>query len=243
MENYFQKIILIIILSLNQSISAQEVKGIIYDSNGAVPDFEVLNKTRNSYAKTNEQGFFSINSKLGDTLVFNTLVYQKQTLIVKEINLKETIVVELKTAVNALDQVNISSSTNEFRIEKANQEIERKIISDKEKNWFLYEIPESKGNIYDGLVSVINSVFPKKPEIRIIELNDYQELFSSDENLNYDYLQETLNIPEHQYNLFFDYLESKSLNYDLLRKANRLDLIEKINHLSAEFKIMLQSSE
>ena len=238
------RIFIIIILFFIQSVTAQEVRGIIYDSDGRVSDFEIVNLNSSIYSTTDQEGYFNISSYLGDTLVFNSIQYEKQILIVEQRHLQETIVIELRKTINALDQVNISSSTREFNVKKANNELKKEFLTDIEKNWFLYYPPNSKGNLFDGFVSVFNKLFPKKPEIRIIELSDYQELFSSDDTLNFEYLKESLGIPEKHNYLFFEYLESKSLNYDLLDAQRRLDLIQRINHISKEYiNNMLESNE
>ena len=236
------RIFIIIILFCIQSVTAQEIRGIIYDSDGTVSDFEIVNLNKAIYSTTNQDGYFTISSDLGDTLVFNSIQFEKQILIVEERHLQETIVVELKKTVNALDEVNINSSNGEFNVKKENKELKKRILTDLEKNWFIYYPPEAKGNLYDGLVSIINKLFPKKPEISIIKFSDYQELFASDEILNYEYLNESLGIPENHYNLFFDYLESKSLSYDLLDESKRMDLIQKINYLGSEYITMLESN-
>ncbi len=237
------RIFIIIILFCIQSVKAQEVRGIIYDSDKRVSDFVVINLNDAIYSTTNQEGYFTISTDLEDTLVFNSIQFDKQILIVEQRHLQEPIVIELKKTVNPLDQVNISSSTREFNVKKANNELKKEIITDIERNWFIYYPPNPKGNLFDGFVSVINKLFPKKPKIRIIELNDYQELFTSDETLNFEYLKKSLGIPENHYYLFLDYLESKSLNYELLDKSRRLDLIQKINHISEEYIIMLRSNE
>ena len=237
------RIFIIIILFCIQSVTAQEIRGIIYDSDGRVSDFEIVNLNSAIHSTTNQEGYFTIPSDLGDTLVFNSIQFEKQILVVEQRHLQETIVIELKKTVNALDQVNISSSNRKFNLEKENNKLKKEFLTDLERNWFIYYPPNPKGNIFDGFLSVIDKLFPKKPEIRIIELSDYQELFTSDEILNFEYLKVSLGIPENHYNLFLDYLESKSLNYELLNKSERLDLIQKINHLSEEYIIMLRSNE
>ncbi|MCP9198853.1 hypothetical protein MKO06_02975 [Gramella sp. GC03-9] len=237
------RILIIILLFCITHVSAQEVKGILYDSEGRVADFEIVNQNTGVQSATGVEGFFAIQAEVGDSLVFNSIQYEKQLLIVEPRHLQETIVVELKKSINALDQVNISSSSGEFNAERENTALKKEFVSDRERNWFLYEIPNSKGNLYDGLVSIFNKLFPKEPEIRIIELRDFQELFASGETLNYEYLKARLQIPENRYNLFFDYLESKSLNYDLLDESKRLDLIQQINDLAEEYLMMLEMDE
>jgi len=237
------RIFIIIILFCVQSVKAQQVRGIIYDSDERISDFEIVNLNSGIYSTTNQEGYFTISTDLGDTLVFNSIQFEKQILIVKKRHLQEPIVIELKKTINALDQVNISSSTMEFNVEKANNELKKEFLTDLERNWFIYYPPNPKGNLFDGFVSVINKLFTKKPEIRIIKLSDYQELFTWDDTLNFEYLENSLGIPENHYSLFLDYLESKSLNYELLDNSRRLDLIQKINHISEEYIIMLKSNE
>jgi len=237
------RIFIIIILICIQNVTAQEVRGVIYDSDQRVSDFEIVNINNDNSTTTNQEGYFTISSDLGDTLVFNSLQFEKQILIIEKSHLQGTLVIELKKFINSLDQVNISSSSKEFNVKKANNELKKTFITDIEKNWFIYNPPNPKGNILAGFLSGNKKSITKKPEIRIIQLSDYRELFISDETLNFEYLKNSLGIHENHSNLFFDFLESKSLDYELLDKSRRLDLILKIKDLSEEYIVMLKSNE
>jgi len=237
------RIFIIIILICIQNVTAQEVRGVIYDSDQRVSDFEIVNINNDNSTTTNQEGYFTISSDLGDTLVFNSLQFEKQILIIEKSHLQGTLVIELKKFINSLDQVNISSSSKEFNVKKANNELKKTFITDIEKNWFIYNPPNPKGNILAGFLSGNKKSITKKPEIRIIQLSDYRELFISDETLNFEYLKDSLGIHENHSNLFFDFLESKSLDYELLDKSRRLDLILKIKDLSEEYIVMLKSNE
>jgi len=237
------RIFIIIILICIQNVTAQEVRGVIYDSDQRVSDFEIVNINNDNSTTTNQEGYFTISSDLGDTLVFNSLQFEKQILIIEQSHLQGTLVIELKKFINSLDQVNISSSSKEFNVKKANNELKKTFITDIEKNWFIYNPPNPKGNILAGFLSGNKKSITKKPEIRIIQLSDYRELFISDETLNFEYLKNSLGIHENHSNLFFDFLESKSLDYELLDKSRRLDLILKIKDLSEEYIVMLKSNE
>ncbi|WP_141878040.1 hypothetical protein [Gramella sp. Hel_I_59] len=190
---------------------------------------------------TNQEGYFSISSDLGDTLVFKSIQFEQQILIVDENHLQTTLVIELKKIVNLLDEVNISSSSEEFNVKTANRELKKTIQTDLEKNWFIYYPPNPKGNLLASIIPGNKKSVPKKSEIRIIRLNDYVELFASDDTLNCEYLKNSFGIPENGCNIFLDYLESKSLNYELLGPTRRLDLIQKIYEASQEYIVILES--
>ena len=235
------RIFVILILIGIQSVTAQEIRGIVYESNERVSDFEIVNMNSGISSTTNQEGYFSISSDLGDTLVFKSIQFEQQILIVDENHLQRTLVIELKKIVNLLDQVNISSSSQEFNVKTANKELKKTFQTDLEKNWFIYYPPNPKGNLLASIIPGNKKSIPKKPEKRIIHLSDYIELFTSDETLNFKYLKNSLGIPEKHYNLFFDYLESRSLNYELLNQSRRLDLIQKINDESEKYIVILES--
>jgi len=235
------RIFIILILICIQSVTAQQVTGIVYESDERVSDFEIVNMNSGISSTTNQEGNFSISSDIGDTLVFTSIQFEKQILIVEETHLQKTLVIELKRIVNILDQVNISSSSKEFNVKTANKELKKTFVTDLEKNWFIYYPPNPKGNLLAGFLPENKKSIPKKSEIRIIHLSDYIELFTSDETLNCEYLKNSLKIPENRCNLFFDYLESKALNYELLDPSRRLDLIQKIYEASEEYIVIIES--
>ncbi len=235
------RIFIIFILIFIQSLTAQEIRGIVYDSDERVSDFEIVNMSSGISSTTNQEGYFSISSDLGDTLVFNSIQFEQQILIIDENHLQTTLVIELKKIVNLLDQVNISSLSKEFNVKTANRELKKTFKTDLEKNWFIYYPPNPKGNLLASIIPGNKKSIPKKSEIRIIHLSDYVELFASDDTLNCEYLKNSLGIPENRCNLFFDYLESKSLNYDLLDPSRRLDLLQKIYEASEEYIVMQES--
>ncbi|TQI71118.1 hypothetical protein JM79_2044 [Gramella sp. Hel_I_59] len=235
------RIFIILILICVQSLTAQEIRGIVYESDERVSDFEIVNMNSGISSTTNQEGYFSISSDLGDTLVFKSIQFEQQILIVDENHLQTTLVIELKKIVNLLDEVNISSSSEEFNVKTANRELKKTIQTDLEKNWFIYYPPNPKGNLLASIIPGNKKSVPKKSEIRIIRLNDYVELFASDDTLNCEYLKNSFGIPENGCNIFLDYLESKSLNYELLGPTRRLDLIQKIYEASQEYIVILES--
>ncbi|TQI71232.1 hypothetical protein JM79_2159 [Gramella sp. Hel_I_59] len=235
------RIFIILILICVRSLTAQEIRGIVYDSDERVSDFEIVNMNSGISSTTNQEGYFSISSDLGDTLVFNSIQFEQQILIVDENHLQTTLVIELKKIINLLDEVIISSSSKVFNVKTANRELKKTFQTDLEKNWFIYYPPNPKGNLLASIIPGNKKSIPKKSEIRIIHLSDYVELFASDDTLNCEYLKNSLGIPENGCNLFFDYLESKSLNYELLGPTRRLDLIQKIYEASQEYIVIQES--
>jgi len=197
------RIFIILILIGIQSLTAQEIRGIVYDSDERVSDFEIVNMNSGISSTTNQDGYFSIPSDLGDTLVFNSIQFEKQILIIDENHLQTTLVIELKKIVNLLDQVNISSLSKEFNVKTANRELKKIFQTDLEKNWFIYYPPNPKGNLLASIIPGNKKSIHKKSEITIIHLSDYVELFASDDTLNCEYLKNSLGIPENRCNLFF----------------------------------------
>ena len=86
--------------------------------------------------------------------------------------------------------------------------------------------------------------FNKKPlEERKLNTKDFVALFSNDEILNKNFLVEELKLPEKYHNLFLDYLSSKGVEENYLKKEKKLDLINLIYKYNSEYKSKIILSE
>ncbi|MDW5290219.1 hypothetical protein [Formosa sp. PL04] len=231
MKNLFYVIILISPHSYSQQIS-----GYVYDLDGRVPNFPILNTTQNIYSDSNSDGYFEIQADVGDSIVLKSIAYRTYIFEVKTSQIENDIVIEL--APDNLDEVMVYGyKTNSETLSKnLNKSIKNDII----KNPTLYE--PSKGNIgylVDGLIGSFkkNEKPDKQPlEEKTLSIKDFISLFKTDKILNETFLVEELKLPEKYQNLFFDYLSSKSLSYKYLEKERKLELIDLIYKYNTEYK-------
>jgi hypothetical protein len=73
----------------------------------------VFNKTTRQVSTTNQQGFFKIQAKANDTVVFSGLQFLELKIRVTQNDLEQNIfIVKLKQAINQLDEVIVQSNIN-----------------------------------------------------------------------------------------------------------------------------------
>lgn len=229
------------------TVFSQNIQGILYDSEGVVTNFEIWNKTQRLLVKTDGGGYFQLEAKMGDSIIFNSVTYEKYFLLASQKHFNEQIVVELKTNINELNEVNLTGYKKEFDVKKYNKEFKIKIKNDREKHPYLYKkVPSPQGNLLSLFSILYQQIFKKKRSEEIVEIitfNDFKNLFETDSYINEEFLNEELQIPSELKNLYFDYLDSLFWNAELLTQENRLNLIQKLYDSSSDYSKILESND
>jgi hypothetical protein len=98
-------------------------------SNGELEGIHVINKTSYRYATTNQNGRFSIEAKLSDSLYFSSIQYLPKIIVVSANQIKsKSITVTLSESINALDEVMIGTIlTGDLDSDISNSDAERPI--------------------------------------------------------------------------------------------------------------------
>ena len=87
-----------------------EINGIVM-ANSDVEGIHVINKTSKFYSTTNQKGEFIIRGKLNDTLVFSSVQYKLESLLINpELLITKTLTVNLVEHINELNEVYIGNS-------------------------------------------------------------------------------------------------------------------------------------
>ncbi|MGA9589713.1 MAG: hypothetical protein WBV11_07790 [Salegentibacter sp.] len=230
------------ILLLSTHSYSQHISGYLYDQDGRVPNFPLLNTTQDLYSNSNSDGYFKIQANVGDSIVLKSIAYKTVTFEVNTDQIENEMVIELEP--DDLEEVvvygyNINSRT-------LSKNFNEGIKKDIDNNPTLYE--PSKGNIgylLHGLIGLFTRGEESEEqnlEERKLKTHDFISLFKKDEFLNEDFLADELELPEKYHNLFFDYLGSKGISYTFLEKEKKLELIDLILKYSTDFKSTLSSS-
>lgn len=129
------------------------------DSNFVVPYVTITNKSNQDQRYgANYKGFFSFVAHPGDTLVYNAIGYDDQTLVIPQVvkDLKYTVMVKMKSEIVYLPAVNIypwatvEEFTKEFlamKIADDDMEIVRKNLSRNSVNGMIQNLPRDAGEI------------------------------------------------------------------------------------------------
>lgn len=230
------------------SVYSQNVSGVIYDVQSTAKNIQVKNTAQNISTYSNNQGEFSIKAQMGDSLVFHSLFYEPQTLVVNQRHLDETVVVELTKTINTLDEVSLTNDTGfkEFDSIAFNVNFKKQIKEGIKRNPDLYG--PQKGNILE-LVSLIARLFKKK-KMKFVEVpivyatyKDFDKLFNTSEFFNKTLLEEELKIAlEHRF-LFFQYCEAQQIDSQLLSENNSLLLLDLLIKHSKAFNTFVKENE
>lgn len=233
--------LLILFAMLSSYAIAQSVKGIIYEDNTTAKGILIDNTTQNIRTYSDNEGFFTINAKINDTLVFGSLFHEINRIALKPEHFNETIVVELKKVINELNEVHISNEpvVKEFEAKTYTTEFNNQIKEDIKRRPYLYA-PPSSGNIdFIAIAKLIGKLFKrkksKKKTIQPLTYDDLKSLFESDSFFNLDLLHNELQIPKDYKYLFYEYCDVKEFDKNLLKKENNFLLLDAFMSSSKEF--------
>lgn len=241
-------LLFILIITFNCKVSAQTLSGKVYDSKSVVKDMKVLNKTQNILTVTNQDGDFSIEAKVNNTISFQSIFYHPLEVILKQSHFDDIIVFEVAEIVSELDEVKIQSEPKQpvFEEETFNQEFRNLIKEDMKRNPHLY-MPEEAyygGNLL-ALIDLVAKLFKKKnkykePIYKPITYKQMDSLFAKSSFFNKQLVTENLKISEDKVKLFFDFCSAKGISSELLKDENKMMLLEELVVNSQLFLILLE---
>lgn len=243
------KIKLLLLLILPTTVISQNITGKIYDEESTIKGAKIFNISNNTSTYTDDKGDFKIQASVNDTLILSSLFHKEKKVKLTENHLKETNVFELKKIVNALDEV-LLSENREVVIFDA--KIYAKIFSIQMKNDmknrpYLYHPPPSENIDFIKIAGLIGKLFKikKKKDAPFITATykTFDSLFKNDEFFNKNLLTNQLQIKEAYKPLFFDYCDVKQIDKQLLKKENRVILLDSLFNCSKEFLEIVKKSK
>tara|TARA_R110002050_G_scaffold4573_1_gene22089 strand:- start:67169 stop:67924 length:756 start_codon:yes stop_codon:yes gene_type:complete len=242
------KIKILLFLILPTTVISQNITGKIYDEESTVKGAKIFNISKNTSTYTDDKGDFKIKASVNDTLVFSSYFHHKKTIALTEKHFNNMIVIELKKAINNLDEVLLTNEIKDtiFNELKYKTDIGMQIKNDMEQNPYKYK-PLPSGNLdFIKIASLIGKLFKskKKKDIPIITTTykAFDSLFENDDFFNTKLLTNQLHIKEVYKPLFFDYCDAKQLDKKLLKKENHVVLLDSLFYCSTEFLEIIKKS-
>jgi len=229
-------------------LSAQTLKGKVYDAESTVKGLKIYNLTQKTETQTDENGDFIIKAKVNDSIFFQSLFHHPKTIVVSEKQLNQLIVFELKKAVNELDEVLISEDPKEkpFKEEAYNTNLKNIIEEDKKNNPHLYNAAPKYGLDFVQLIGYVVKLFRKKKSqediFSAIKYDQLSVLFKNNSFFNDKLLANGLNIPKDYKYLFFEFCEAQQINSQLLHKDKKLELLDKLVLCSQRFLLLVETA-
>ena len=106
-------LILIVLVCFTLVSKAQTVKGFVMDNGQPLENAYVYNQNSKQHSHTNQLGQFVINeTKVGDSLTIGLLGYQKQSVLLTEALLSESLIINLETKAFLLDELVLTEPVN-----------------------------------------------------------------------------------------------------------------------------------
>lgn len=228
------------------SLSAQILKGKVYDDKTTIKGIKVLNDTQNRVTATDAKGDFTIIAKVSDTLLFESLFHHPKAVVLDASHFEGVAVFELKKIINELDEVEITSEPEQpvFEEETYNLELQNLIKEDIKRNPGLYQSPNSQYGVdFIYLIGQVAKLFKrknKKPVYQPITYSQINSLFRKSAFFTDDMVTKDLKIPENRKHLFFEFCAAKQLSSDLLTDKKKMQLLEQLVLNSQLFLILLE---
>ena len=228
---------------------SQNTSGKVYAGDKRVPGVLVENRTQNRSMVTTDEGDFSIAARINDSLIFSAPFMEPQIFIIEPYQLEKRWVVELNENLNELDEVRLTEAPKEkkFSQEEYTAEVNTLIQNDIKQNPQKYR-PQYTSNGVDFIMLAkrFMGLFKKDPskqqmEYAPITYEQYQELFTTSDYFDQQFLTRQLEIEPYYQNLFFEYCDAMQLKGELLLPEHQLDLLDALMKLSANFKAELEN--
>ena len=242
-----QFLFLIFLLCSTFVLSAQTLKGKVYDATGTIRNIKVLNDTQNRVTATNKDGDFSIIAKVNDTILFESIFYHPKAIILKQIHFDDIAVFELKKIVSELDEVEVIAEPEQpiFKEETYNVELHNLIKEDIKNNPGLYQPAGANYGVdFVYLIGQLAKLFKSKkyktPIYEPITYTQMDSLFTNSSFFNKRLIAENLKIPEDTAFLFYDFCEAKYISSELLKEEKKMQLLDQLVLNSQLFLILLE---
>lgn len=240
------KLNVLLLCFLPVSLIAQTtITGKVYDYKSTAKNIGVFNLTSYNYTYTNQDGDFSIEAAVNDTILFSSEFYKPQRLVVKDKHFNTTNVIELDILVNALGTVKLSN-TSKFNTDKYKENLDTQLQNDIKNRPHLYAHQNTRGDLkllIKAIIDVFKSKKSKETPIQAINYKQLYTLFNSNAFFNKKLLTNDLNIEDKYIPLFFDYCDTKQLKDDLLKERNRIILLDSLVKFSKEFTTLIKDTE
>lgn len=230
-------------------MTSQNFHGKVYDDEAIVAGVKVINSTQNILTYTNDKGSFSIEASINDIIVLTSLFHLKKSIVLTKKDFEETVVIELKKAVNDLDEVLIKKEPDfkPFDPVEANATLKNQILEDIKRNPHLYPTNSMmKGNIFAviGLIGkLLKSKKPKEDAQTFATYNELVNYFETDAYFTDKFLRTELKIEDDYKYLFLQFCEAHAIDSKLLSVENQFMLLDVLLKCSEEFLEIVNSDQ
>lgn len=226
-------------------VLSQRISGTVYDADEILTSVQIINRTQNIVAFTDDNGNFLIPAKLNDSISFTSRLHHPYKMKVEAIHFEDVFVVELKKIINDLDEVYLENQpkTQPFTQETYNSKFQEQLLNDRKSNPEKYSGVGSGNMDFIAIANMIAGLFKsKKPKPNVlipITAKNLDSLFAKDRFFNEALLRNDLKIEKDLQGLFFDYCETRQINAKLLDPNQQLVLLSELMEAGSDFNKMV----
>jgi hypothetical protein len=240
------KLLSTLVLFTSQISFSQTIKGKIVFNNYGIPNVEVINSNSRALTVSNAKGYFSINAKTNDILVFIAKNYEIKKIVINPFITDDTdLTIELTLKAEELKEVVISKIEHKTTW-LTKEEIEQiKLNSSRPKQGLKIagykESPMLVGVDFIRIGKQIHKLFKKeettKTESQKANFKDFAKL-----NCNQTYFLESLKLKPEEIELFLEFCDADSKSKTIAASKNILSTMDFLYKKNLEFK-KLHASE
>ena len=234
-------VLFFVVLHSSYSQSEKLISGKITSENFTLQSVDVINKNTQKSTTTNAQGLFSIDSKLGDTLIF-----YKKDYFLKEIKLtinnfsSSLISVQLTKRAEELDEVIIKKAVAiDWKLDTNYEKIKRdELAADKAerrlKNTRIDDLTIDKGlDIARIGKTLFNLLVKENPTEKVVEVNFKEVALNICEE---KFFTQTLKLKPSEIELFLQFCDADPRSKSVLNEVNVLSMMDFLMTKNIEFK-------
>ena len=239
-----QKSIMILMLFMSigtwaQTATRTNLHGRVVNDSTKIENVIVFNTNARKGAIIKD-GFFDIDAKVKDTLVFSSMTFKIKKIVLQENDFSGELVVRLTTFINLLNEVKINNKKYSPVQENTQTYVDRQYIDDEQSHL-------KNANVYDGQTPGINFVrlfkdvvklFKKKNPKKIDYFADvsFTELVLN--KIKYNYFINTLKLKDEEVRLFLVFCENDNQAQNLSRYKTSFELMDFLYNKNKEFTII-----
>lgn len=217
---------------------SQTISGIIYNEENKLEYISITNITQGLKTQSNKDGYFYIDAKEKDVLLFSSPLYVDKKITVTSLHFDDKLIVELETPIHELDEVYITNTT--FNEKEYSLKLKKQFLYDIEHNEQAYIKPAS-GNV--DFVKIFKSAKKylgkdkKTTTIEKPEYLSYEEISKVllKQNNQEERIIDIIEIPKESFYPFIDFCIGK-IEKHLVEDKNYFLLLDKLFTLTNEFK-------
>jgi hypothetical protein len=226
-------------ICFGQALTRKLIHGQVVNDSTNVENVVVFNINSKTGTLTSSQGFFTINVKENDTLVFSGLQFKSKKYIYSEIkgsNLK----IKLEVFTHQLSEVVVSNRNNVKSINDSRAIVDKKYFDDEKsspKNATMMQVggvenPVDFVRMYKDVFKILKKKSPKKKDF-ISKIN-FTEIVMN--KVGYSFFTDKLKLKDDAIKLFLVYCENDSKSNTFSKSSTEFELMDFLIVKNIEFK-------